>query len=135
MNNEEKKAVELLENIKDESWTTKYIMSSDSKNAEILLNLIEKLQKENEGLKEYIALAPNLDEMTATKYINIQQNSYIQGRAEEQKKYFDLINKIEDKIDKFDYEFEKAKRKNDEDRANYYWDLIRNFKKVLEIEE
>ena len=35
MNDEEKKAVELLENIKDESWTTKYIMSSDSKNAEI----------------------------------------------------------------------------------------------------
>lgn len=100
-----------------------------------ILNELDKLQKENEGLKEYIALAPNLDEMTATKYINIQQNSYIQGRAEEQKKYFDLINKIEDKIDKFDYEFEKAKRKNDEDRANYYWDLIRNFKKVLEIEE
>ena len=44
MNNEEKKAVELLENIKYESWTTKYIMSSDSKNAEILLNLIEKQQ-------------------------------------------------------------------------------------------
>ena len=52
MNEEEKKAVELLENIKDESWTTKYIMSSDSKNAEILLNLIDRLQKENEELKE-----------------------------------------------------------------------------------
>lgn len=47
--------------------------------------------------------------------------------------YYSLINKIENKIDKFDYEFEKAKRKNDNDRANYYWDLIGNFKKILEV--
>lgn len=52
MNEEEKKAIELLENIRNNSWTTKYIMSSDSKNAEVLLNLIDKLQKENEELKE-----------------------------------------------------------------------------------
>ena len=51
MNMEEKEAIELLKNIKNSSWTTKYIMSSDSKNAEILLNLIEKLQKENEECK------------------------------------------------------------------------------------
>ncbi len=51
------------------------------------------------------------------------------------KQYFCLINRIENKIDKFDYEFEKAKRKNDNDRANYYWDLIRNFKKLLESED
>lgn len=51
------------------------------------------------------------------------------------KHYFCLINRIENKIDKFDYEFEKAKRKNDNDRANYYWDLIRNLKKLLESEE
>ena len=51
------------------------------------------------------------------------------------KQYFCLINRIEHKIDKFDYEFEKEKRKNDNDRANYYWDLTRNFKKLLESEE
>lgn len=45
MNEEEKKAIKLLEDIKNNSWTTKYIMSSDSKNADILLNLITKLQK------------------------------------------------------------------------------------------
>ena len=45
-----------------------------------------ELQKENEKLKEYIAIAPNLDEMTAIKYRNIRQDAYIQGRAEEQKK-------------------------------------------------
>ena len=48
MTEEEKKAIELLEDIKNNSWITKYIMSSDSKNADILLNLITKLQKENE---------------------------------------------------------------------------------------
>jgi chemotaxis regulatin CheY-phosphate phosphatase CheZ len=52
MNEEEKKAIELLEDIKNNTWTTKYIMSSDSKNAKVLLNLIEKLQKENKELKE-----------------------------------------------------------------------------------
>ena len=52
MNEEEKKAMELLENIRNNSWTTKYIMSSDSKNAEVLLNLIAKQQKEIEELKE-----------------------------------------------------------------------------------
>ena len=51
------------------------------------------------------------------------------------KQYFCLIDKIENKIDKFDYEFEKAKRKNDNDRADYYWDLMINFKKMLEMEE
>ena len=40
-----------------------------------------------------------------------------------------------DAIDKFDYEFEKAKRKNYQERADYYWDLIRNFNKLLESEE
>lgn len=48
LSEEEKKAIKLLEDIKNNSWTTKYIMSSDSKNADILLNLITKLQKENE---------------------------------------------------------------------------------------
>lgn len=52
---------------------------------------IKKLQKENKELKEYIAIAPNLDEMTATKYINIQQDAYIQGRAEEQQKAKQII--------------------------------------------
>ena len=66
LSEEEKKAIKLLEDIKNNSWTTKYIMSSDSKNADILLNLITKLQKENEDLlrekeenKFIIAMANN----------------------------------------------------------------------------
>ena len=56
-----------------------------------ILNLIEKLQKENEELKEYIMLAPNLDEMTAIKYRNIQEEAYIRGRMEEQQKSEQII--------------------------------------------
>lgn len=51
MNEEEKKAIKLLKDIENNSWSTKYIMSSDSKNATIILNLIEKL--ENMYNKEY----------------------------------------------------------------------------------
>lgn len=66
----------------------------------------------------------------------LKTNEFLLKENETYKKqYFCLINRIENKIDKFDYEFEKAKRKNDNDRANYYWDLTRNFKKLLESEE
>ena len=51
-----------------------------------ILSDYRRVLKENERFKEYIMLAPNLDEMTATKYSNIQQDAYIQGRAEEQQK-------------------------------------------------
>lgn len=80
----------------------RYILS-DYKRA---LKINEVLLKENEGLKEYIAIAPNLDEMTATKYRNIQQDAYIQGRAEKQQKAEQVIHenyipkqKIKDKIE------------------------------------
>lgn len=66
----------------------------------------KRVLKENEELKEYIAITPNLDEMTATKYRNIQQYAYMQGRAEEQQKaeqiiYESYISKqtIKDKIE------------------------------------
>lgn len=66
LSEDEKEAIKLLEDIKNNSWTTKYIMSSDSKNADILLNLITKQQKGNEDLlrekeenKFIIAMANN----------------------------------------------------------------------------
>ena len=46
----------------------------------------EEHQKEIAELKEYIFIAPNLDEMTATKYANIQREAYTKGRAEEQQR-------------------------------------------------
>ena len=76
-----------------------------------LCEIIDRLQKENEELKEYIAITPNLDEMTATKYRNIQQNAYIQGMAEEQQKAEQIIyenyipiQKVKDKIEEIQEE-------------------------------
>ena len=101
MSEEEKEAVKYTENC-----LMKITMGIDCEFdvniLNTLLNIIKKLQKENEELK---------------------------------KDYYNLINKIENKIDSFDYEFEKAKRQNDKDKSDYYWDLIRNFKKMLESEE
>lgn len=56
LSEEEKEAIKLLEDIKNNSWTTKYIMSSDSKNADILLNLITKQQNRIEKLKHSIEI-------------------------------------------------------------------------------
>lgn len=76
------------------------------KENEQLRTEVNSLKKENEGLKEYIAIAPNLDEMTAVKYRNIQQDAYIKGRAEEQQRAKQIIyenyipiKKVKDKIE------------------------------------
>ena len=42
-----------------------------------------------------------------------------------------LPNKIRDKITECYYEYEKAKRKNDNDRADFYFDLMNHFRKLL----
>ena len=51
----------------------------------------EQKDKQIKELEEYIAIAPNLDEMTATKYIAIQEEAYIRGKAEEQQKAEQII--------------------------------------------
>ena len=121
MNEEEKKALKVIKartrRLLDELEIEKEDMSDELKIAYLMqeiranktiLNLIEKLQKENEELKEYIAIAPNLDEMTATKYRNIQQDAYIQGRAEEKQRAKQIIyenyipvQKVKDKIEHY----------------------------------
>ncbi len=80
LSEEEKKAIELLECIKNNSWTTKYIMSSDSKNADILLHLITKLQKENEKYKYVYQKA--LDNTVSSDRENIQLKEQIDLMAE-----------------------------------------------------
>ena len=106
---------------------------------EILLNLIEKLQKENEELKEYIAIAPNLDEMTATKYRNIQQDAYIQGRAEEQQKAEQIIyenyiskQKVKDKIEEYKKMLLSCNRFSDVDRIRAINERILELQELLE---
>lgn len=62
----------------------------------------ERLIKENEELKEYIFIAPNLDEMTATQYSEIQRDAYLKGRAEEQQKAKQIVNELQTKANKYD---------------------------------
>ena len=57
MTKEQEEAIEILEDIKNNTWTTKYIMSSDSKKAETVLNMLkekdEKIAKYEKIYKEY----------------------------------------------------------------------------------
>ena len=55
----------------------------------------------------------------------------LKENEEVNKNYNSLIDKIILKIDEYDYKFEKAKKQNKNDIADYYWDLIINFKKLL----
>ena len=117
MNEEEKKAIEILEEIEINTYAEGKAIAIDT-----VLKLIKKLQKENEELKEYIAIAPNLDEMTATKYRNIQQDAYIQGRAEEQQKAEQIIyenyipiQKVKDKISERQFELQQEYKDFEDD--------------------
>lgn len=67
----------------------------------------------------------------AIKNILSDYKRVLKENEELKQNYNSLIDKIILKIDEYDYKFEKAKRQNKNDIANYYWDLIRNFKKLL----
>lgn len=58
---------------------------------EHILSEREQDKKRIQELEEYISIAPNLDEMTATKFINIQREAYIRGKAEEQQRAEQII--------------------------------------------
>ena len=104
------------EELKDNNQDTTAVL--DIKDLKSLNNILvdyKRLQKVNEELKDYIAIAPDLgDEMTAVKYMNIRQEAYVQGRAEEQQKaeqiiYENYISKQEIK-DKIEIELKKAEK-------------------------
>lgn len=61
MTKKQEEAIEMLEDIRNNTWTTKYIMSSDSANAEAVLNMlkekdieINKYKKKNKELSNQI---------------------------------------------------------------------------------
>lgn len=70
----------------------------------------------------------------AIEHILTDYKRVLKANETYKKQYFCLIDKIENKIANFDYEYKKAERKNNQERANYYWDLTRNFIKILESE-
>ena len=53
MTKEQEEAIEMLEDIKNNSWTTKYIMSSDSAKAETVLNMLKEKDRQIDLIKEY----------------------------------------------------------------------------------
>ena len=53
---EQEEVIEMLEDIKNNTWTTKYIMSSDSVKAETALNMLKEKDKETEKKDKIINL-------------------------------------------------------------------------------
>jgi hypothetical protein len=53
MTKEQEEAIEMLEDIKNNTWTTKYIMSSDSKKAETVLNMLKEKDRQIDLIKKY----------------------------------------------------------------------------------
>ena len=105
--------------------------NSIEKDIKLLKEMIENANIENMDMNDCFGG----EHIEAIEHILSDYKRALKENETYKKQYFCLIDKIENKIDKFDYEFEKAKRKNDNDRADYYWDLIINFKKLLEMEE
>ena len=78
MTKEQEEAIEMLENIENNPWTTKYIMSSDSKKAETVLNMIKEKDKEIERLR----------------YIKNSFDYVVQKETEKKDKTIDLMAEI-----------------------------------------
>ena len=150
LNEREKKA---LKNLLQDYTRQKQINEEHQKqNAELMkaINTVEKEKgdwiEECKKLREYIFIAPNLDEMTAIKYVSIQREAYIRGRAEEQKRASQIIHenyipkqKIKDKIEEYKGlvdEFEKTDNTGRFKRTNsidYY--KLEAFEELLQESE
>lgn len=96
---------------------------------------ITRVKQRIEDVKEYIEYG-----LPYSEYLDLE-NSFdnilsaykrvLKENEELNKNYNSLIDKIILKIDEYDHKFEKAKKQNKNDIADYYWDLIINFKKLL----
>jgi hypothetical protein len=134
MNEEEKKAIEILNTFEFRGKTRNYkeISSEDSKSIKIVLNLLGKLQKWNEELKiknnaikreseayaeDMIRLDNELNlEKEKSKYEWIRQNCLSQELVN---KLYIPIQKIKDKIEKLNSESYAEKLEDIMNRKNY----------------
>ena len=106
---------------------------NNTKERKALEHILSDYKKLQEEFREVDHECDRLEKIDFERDMKIKE---LQKENEKLKKdYYNVINKIENKIDRFDYEFEKAKRQNNRDKSDYYWDLIINFKKLLESEE
>lgn len=134
LENENKELKKENEKLKHKIEGQECVIEKQAHNEEVYEKLVIKLEKENTELKEYISIAPNLDEMTAVKYRNIQQDAYIKGRAEEQQraeqiiyenyipvqKVKDILNEINKEYIKQEEIFNKYFEKENRDMEAYY---------------
>lgn len=82
-----------------------------NKNAyKILLQYIEELEQENKQYREFIFTTngKDIENITATKYVQIRREGYIEGKIEEQNKSIKHINKLNKMIDEMAKELNKA---------------------------
>lgn len=91
LENENKELKKENEELKHKIEGQECVIETQAHNEAVYERTFARLEKENKELKEYISIAPNLDEMTAVKYRNIQRNAYIRGRAEEQQRAEQII--------------------------------------------
>lgn len=120
MNEEEKKAI-------DELWRFDCCYNEQIKT---ILNLIEKLQKENEELKNQEATARRINELLVQRYSNSIP-----------------VQKVKDLINRIDYDIKKTKEIISNGRRNDYQivrlramntkslDIKKRLQKLLESEE
>lgn len=103
MNEEEKKAIQMLDKFITEHkfYNIKHSDNLED-NIEIVLNLIEKLQKENEKLKRLIA---HKNEYTKKLEEDLFENA---------ENYVILVQKVKDKIEELQKEYNKLDKQVDE---------------------
>lgn len=92
---------------------------------------IELLQDETSSLGLFFKCKCSEKYKIALEHILSDYKRVLKENEELNKNYNSLIDKIILKIDEYDYKFEKAKKQNKNDIADYYWGLIINFKKLL----
>lgn len=98
MNEEEKKAIEILNTFEFRGKTRNYkeISSEDSKSIKIVLNLLGKLQKENEELKEIY----RSEKKMKNEYIKLYQDLLLKENVIPTQNVKDRIEELNRKIDK-----------------------------------
>ena len=104
----EQEAIEMLEDIKNNTWTTKYIMSSDSKKAETVLNMLKekdelyhkalgdlaKADRENIQLKKQIDLmADRIEWLCKSNGILLDEEHDENFTQKDVKQYFERKSK------------------------------------------
>lgn len=95
MNEEEKKAIEYSKNCLMKI-TLGIDCEFDVNILDTLLNIIKKLQKENEELKNQEATARKINELLVQRYSNSISVQKVKGKIEEYKNMLKTCNKVKD---------------------------------------